>query len=197
MRGEGAVLVSLVDLPDVGSDVVAHLRALEAAGSNDTVEEAEKSLYDERFLLARPVLRGNATAGAHVTVTMTGSETSTDVSVATDLAITGKPAQFGRGVMQGVSDKLLGQFVACLEERLTGADVPRVEEPATTSQRSGLGRHAAPVADPTPPPTRTPSADPEALDLGAAALPVLARLYWKHVRGAVVGLAVLRRLLRR
>ncbi len=44
---------------------------------------------------------------------------STDVEVVTDLAITGKPAQFGRGVMQDVSDKLLGQFVACLEQRLT------------------------------------------------------------------------------
>ena len=34
---------------------ILHLRALEAAGGSD-VEEAEKSLYDERFLLARPVL---------------------------------------------------------------------------------------------------------------------------------------------
>jgi MoxR-like ATPase len=37
---------------------ILHLRALEAAGAGDVeVEEAEKSLYDERFLLARPVLR--------------------------------------------------------------------------------------------------------------------------------------------
>src|SRR3954465_954826 len=35
---------------------ILHLRALEAAGSGADVEEAEKSLYDERFLLARPVL---------------------------------------------------------------------------------------------------------------------------------------------
>lgn len=35
---------------------ILHLRALEAAGSDADVEEAEKSLYDERFLLARPVL---------------------------------------------------------------------------------------------------------------------------------------------
>ncbi|HET7432395.1 MAG TPA: MoxR family ATPase, partial [Nocardioides sp.] len=34
---------------------ILHLRALEAGGGAD-VEEAEKSLYDERFLLARPVL---------------------------------------------------------------------------------------------------------------------------------------------
>src|SRR3954463_13012037 len=35
---------------------ILHLRALEAAGGGSDVEEAEKSLYDERFLLARPVL---------------------------------------------------------------------------------------------------------------------------------------------
>jgi carbon monoxide dehydrogenase subunit G len=63
--------------------------------------------------------RGNGTASAHVTVTMSDGAGSTDVAVETDLAITGKPAQFGRGVMQDVSDKLLGQFVACLEQRLT------------------------------------------------------------------------------
>ena len=70
--------------------------------------------------------RGNGTAGAKVTVSMAEAGGSTDVSVETDLAITGKPAQFGRGVMQDVSDKLLGQFVACLEQRLAGpADVER------------------------------------------------------------------------
>jgi MoxR-like ATPase len=35
---------------------ILHLRALEAAGAGTDLEEAEKSLYDERFLLARPVL---------------------------------------------------------------------------------------------------------------------------------------------
>ncbi len=66
--------------------------------------------------------RGNGTAGAKVTLTMTPADGgATDVEVITDLAITGKPAQFGRGVMQDVSDKLLGQFVACLEQRLSRA----------------------------------------------------------------------------
>lgn len=37
---------------------ILHLRALEAAGAEEqSVEEAEKSLYDARFLLARPVLQ--------------------------------------------------------------------------------------------------------------------------------------------
>ena len=65
--------------------------------------------------------RGNGTAGAVVSMAMREAGSSTDVEVVTDLAITGKPAQFGRGVMQDVSDKLLGQFVACLEQRFATA----------------------------------------------------------------------------
>lgn len=59
---------------------------------------------------------GNATAVA--TIDLSPSGEGTQVDVLTDLSITGKPAQFGRGVMQTVSDKLLGQFVACLESTL-------------------------------------------------------------------------------
>ena len=52
--------------------------------------------------------RGNGTAGAKVTIALDeAADSSTAVEVTTDLNITGKPAQFGRGVMQDVSDKLL------------------------------------------------------------------------------------------
>ena len=67
--------------------------------------------------------RGNGTAGATVTIALAPSaDAGTEVDVTTDLAVTGKPAQFGRGVMQDVSDKLLGQFVACLEQRFAAGD---------------------------------------------------------------------------
>ena len=70
--------------------------------------------------------RGNGTAGATVKVALTAAgEEQTKVQVKTDLNVTGKPAQFGRGVMQDVSDKLLGQFVACLEKKLSVADSSR------------------------------------------------------------------------
>jgi carbon monoxide dehydrogenase subunit G len=62
--------------------------------------------------------RGNGTAGATVKIQLSEVDGVTHVDVATDLAITGKPAQFGRGVMQDVSDKLLGQFVSCIEGKL-------------------------------------------------------------------------------
>jgi carbon monoxide dehydrogenase subunit G len=63
-------------------------------------------------------LRGLGNATALATIDLAPHEGGTKVDVVTDLSITGKPAQFGRGVMQSVSDKLLGQFVACLESRL-------------------------------------------------------------------------------
>ncbi len=63
-------------------------------------------------------LRGLGNATALATIDLAPHESGTKVDVVTDLSITGKPAQFGRGVMQSVSDKLLGQFVACLESRL-------------------------------------------------------------------------------
>src|SRR3954451_3287071 len=78
--------------------------------------------------------RGNGTAGALVTMTMTEAGSSTDVEVLTDLSITGKPAQFGRGVMQDVSDKLLGQFVGCLEQRLEGPSAPTSVEESVAAE---------------------------------------------------------------
>jgi carbon monoxide dehydrogenase subunit G len=91
--------------------------------------------------------RGNGTAGATVTLTMDGRGGSTDVNVHTDLAITGKPAQFGRGVMQDVSDKLLGQFVDCLQDRLnSGPTQPEAATPAEQAESAAEAEPAAPAA---------------------------------------------------
>lgn len=77
--------------------------------------------------------RGNGTAGATVTIALEPDGDGTRADVLTDLAVTGKPAQFGRGVMQDVSDKLLGQFIACIERQL-GAPAPLPE--ATVQDRA-------------------------------------------------------------
>jgi carbon monoxide dehydrogenase subunit G len=70
--------------------------------------------------------RGNGTANATVTAQLTPDGDGTAVHVTTDLAVTGKPAQFGRGVMQDVSDKLLLQFVACLQAKLGASEAAQV-----------------------------------------------------------------------
>jgi uncharacterized protein len=59
--------------------------------------------------------KGQGNASATITATLVAAGTGTDVKVSTDLTITGKVAQFGRGVLADVSAKILGQFVTCLE----------------------------------------------------------------------------------
>ena len=105
--------------------------------------------------------RGSGTASATITAALTDKGDSTSVAVTTDLAITGKPAQFGRGVMVDVSNKLLGQFANCLSAKITDpgptADEPSVSDAATRPARSAT--------------------EPEAIDLmGAAGAPVFKRL---------------------
>lgn len=161
--------------------------------------------------------RGNGTAGAKVTLSMSaGADGGTDVEVLTDLAITGKPAQFGRGVMQDVSDKLLGQFVTCLEQRLAAPEpqsqAPANPEPtpiadaAAATARASVTPLAAVKDEPTPAPTPEPRLAPrpgvappqdDAIDLGAAVLPILAKTYWKQGLGVLLVLGIVVAWLRR
>ncbi|WP_101950446.1 SRPBCC family protein [Mycobacterium sp. 3519A] len=62
--------------------------------------------------------RGNGTVKATVTLTLTADGDRTAGVVATDLSITGKPAQFGRGMIADVGGKIIEQFTACLSEKL-------------------------------------------------------------------------------
>lgn len=66
--------------------------------------------------------RGQGNANATITATLTADGDGTAVSVVTDLTVTGRVAQFGRGVMADVSAKLLTQFVDCLETKLLSGD---------------------------------------------------------------------------
>ena len=62
--------------------------------------------------------RGTGNAAADITAEMAPTATGTRVTVTTDLKVTGKVAQFGRGVMADVSKKLMGQFADNLSELL-------------------------------------------------------------------------------
>lgn len=65
--------------------------------------------------------RGNGTAKAVITCRLVESGDVTDVFVDTDLAITGKPAQFGRGALAEVAGTLIGTFADNLAAELTAA----------------------------------------------------------------------------
>jgi len=119
---------------------------------------------------------GKGNASALITAELTSvSPTSTTCTVHTDLTISGKVAQFGRGALADVSDKLLAQFSENLNQLITGAPAPAPSTPATAVA-------AAPVETATPAPSEQPAIriinSPEVapLDLlGTAGAPILKR----------------------
>jgi carbon monoxide dehydrogenase subunit G len=64
--------------------------------------------------------RGQGTASATIVSTLQEESDGTKVSVETDMKLTGRAAQFGRGIAQDVATKMLDQFASCLEEEITG-----------------------------------------------------------------------------
>jgi carbon monoxide dehydrogenase subunit G len=90
--------------------------------------------------------RGNGTAAAKVTATLTAQGDQTKVQVLTDLDVTGKPAQFGRGVITDVGNKLIGQFADNLARRLvagTGDAPADSPAPAKTAAKKAPAKKTA------------------------------------------------------
>jgi carbon monoxide dehydrogenase subunit G len=153
--------------------------------------------------------RGAGNASAMITVQLRSDGASTTVSIDTELKISGKIAQFGAGMIQEVSEKLLGQFVGCLEGKLAEpapepAPEPELEpkpKPAAELAPVPAVEPAATIAPVTAPPARRDfhnTAEPEALDLldlaGGAAFK---RLLPMAIAGAAVVAAVIFFLTRR
>ncbi|RSN65041.1 carbon monoxide dehydrogenase [Amycolatopsis sp. WAC 04182] len=80
--------------------------------------------------------RGAGTASATVTLTLTEKDGVTHGAVATELAVTGKPAQFGRGMISEVGGKILDSFADCLSGKL--ATTPEPEKPQERPERPPL-----------------------------------------------------------
>lgn len=126
-------------------------------------------------------VRGSGAASAQVTAVMTDAGGATEVSVSTDLNITGKPAQFGRSVVAEVSERLISQFADNLARELENASTA-TDAPATTAA----------------PPPAPQAADEGSLNLlSLAGGPVLKLLAPVLVGAAILsGIVVVRRTLR-
>ncbi|WP_425835876.1 SRPBCC family protein [Streptomyces fractus] len=135
-----------------------------------TRDDAARSMHLD---LSGSETRGAGTAAATVTAELVPDPAGTRVRVRTDLDITGRPAQFGRGIMTEVGDRIVGQFAERLEQLLSAP------QPAPDGPAAGV-----PV-------------EPEAVDLGAAALPVLLKKAAAPAAALLVAVVLVRVLRRR
>lgn len=122
---------------------------------------AHRAIIDAKGKDARS---GNASALITALLTADGDETV--VRIDTDLKISGKIAQFGSGMIREVSEKLLGQFVACLEAKLAtdGESVGQSDDPVD-GPRAGTGTSGAEVDEPTGGGATAGDRGPEVADL--------------------------------
>jgi uncharacterized protein len=90
--------------------------------------EARRAVVDARGREAR----GSGNAAATVTFAVHEAGDASRVTVDTDLKIVGKLAQFGSGMLQQVSEKLLGEFVDSLEAQLAGGHTEAVASPTAS-----------------------------------------------------------------
>jgi len=137
--------------------------------------------------------RGNGTASATISAHLESQGPSmTTVVVDTDLRITGRPAQFGRGVIQDVGGKILDQFATCLSTRMGQEDepvavelvvaepvvaAPVVVEPVVAEPVVVEPVVAAPAPSRPAVPKPAQAYEPLDLDLGGVVGPVLFKRY--------------------
>jgi uncharacterized protein len=134
------------------------------------VTDVDEDSKEARIIATGKETRGGGTAKANVGAKLRQDGDETVVTVVSQIDVTGKPAQFGRGVMADVGEKIIGQFADRLKVLLS-------EEP----ERAGTLEPSAAPARPDPGPRKVapvPSDEEDALDLmevaGAAAFKRLA-----------------------
>ncbi|GII29522.1 SRPBCC family protein [Planotetraspora mira] len=159
-------------------------------------EDVDKDARTVTLKASAKEARGAGTADAEVTARLSPEADRTRVHVETSFTVTGRPAQFGRGVLADVGARLIDRFAANLAALLEeGLEEDRAQSPAPWPEAAG-----SVDAEPEGVSRTYRSAEEEALDLlEIAGAPLVRRL--TPALGALAAVAVLaylvRRLLRR
>jgi carbon monoxide dehydrogenase subunit G len=145
--------------------------------------------------------KGSGTAAARIETQMIDEGSATRVKVLTDLDVTGKPAQFGRGVMSDVAGKLTDQFAACMAKQVQAPDGAAAAARSAAGTGSVPGPGAAAAAAPnasraagqgtvTGLPDAAAAEQSDSLDLiGTVAMPLIRR-FAPALAGLLAGLVI-------
>ena len=128
------------------------------------IVEADESAHKASIEASGSASRSASTASMKVDATAREvTSDRTEVTMTTDLTITGRPAQFGRGVMAEVGNKILGQFADCLAAQLSSDSAGQGggDEAAAAAPANGNGADAAETS------TDTGAAPPAAAAAGS------------------------------
>ena len=153
-----------------------------------TLSEVDEEHHTAVISLSAREAKGHGSAMATIRNRLESVDGGTRVSAQTDLQITGPQAQFGRGVIEDVGKRVLGEFSQRLEQRIAGGQEPGAREEQGTDRPTEV---AAPGSSGAHAPA------PAELDVGSlvTSSPVIRRAGAGALALALVALAVI--LLRR
>ena len=154
-----------------------------------SITETDEAAHRAVLVAEGKETRGQGTASATVTASCRPQGTGTVVEIETDLKLTGRVAQFGRGVLQDVSAKLIGQFADCLATTVLapGGTSAGADAGASSSSDGSTSNSASP---------RRPRPTPDAVDLAEVAGGAVAKRVVPVVAAFVI-LLIIWRLVRR
>jgi uncharacterized protein len=149
-----------------------------------TLSEVDEANHTAVISLSAREAKGQGSAMATIRNRLEPVDGRTKVSAETDLQITGPQAQFGRGVIEDVGKRVLGEFSQRLEERIAGSGSGG---PASGSNSGGSAAES--------PSAQTPA--PAELDVGSlvTSSPIVRRAGAGALAAALIALALI--LLRR
>jgi carbon monoxide dehydrogenase subunit G len=176
------------------------------------VEEADEENHRAVLRADGKETRGQGSASATITSTMNEENGSTKVEVETDVQVTGRVAQFGRGIMQDVAAELIDRFSTCVEQEIVGGGAEEEPgEPAAMASADGSSDGATRARSEEPEPSSgegSPGAEQEEpkrrkitprevepLDLGAVSRQAVIKRAAPALAG-LVGLALTAALIR-
>lgn len=136
----GAELTETIDESNWKGKVTIKLGPVSLAFAGKVnMEERDEGAHRAVLKASGMEQRGKGAASAIITSTLEAATSdSTIVNIVQDLKVSGQAAQFSRGMMQDVTNKLTQQFADCLQANMQ------------TEERVGTGEEAAPMATAKP-----------------------------------------------
>lgn len=123
------------------------------------LQDVDEDTHTASIAVSAREAKGQGTAAAVIENRLESQNGDTKVVAITDLKITGRQAQFGRGIMEDVATTMMGEFAKRLEQEIKTGEAPKpASAPADASD---------PRSEPAPPASaRTKEEEPEVLDVG-------------------------------
>ncbi len=141
----GTELTETVDGSNWKAKMMVKLGPMSFAFATDVKrEEADEAARRARLSARAREMRGRGGGQATIESTLVPLDSGTRVEIVTDLTLSGALAQYGRGMVADVSNRLVGQFAECLRNELTAEPERAAAEATVTDGAAAPAQPAAP-----------------------------------------------------